>query len=139
MAAVVRALEQHADESQQVRMMALCGYGCAEPDLETLRKLKKQAKDQRRLLALINEHILWCGEWVWEGDHIRSTCGSCGCPLVRDYGLELSPTLCLCSRGWVEAIFTEAFGRPVDVSLVKAIGRGDECCEFSVHLGKDAA
>ena len=29
-------------------------------------------------------------------------------------------------------MFTEALGVDVDVDLVQAIGRGDECCEFLV-------
>ena len=46
--------------------------------------------------------------------------------------LENSPTFCLCSRGWVKAVFTEALGERVDVDLVQSIGRGDECCKFVV-------
>ena len=41
-------------------------------------------------------------------------------------------TLCLCPRGWVKAVFTEALGQEVEVELLQAIGRGDECCEFLV-------
>ena len=33
-------------------------------------------------------------------------------------------SFCLCSRGWA---------KEVDVELVQAIGRGDECCEFVVQ------
>jgi len=32
----------------------------------------------------------------------------------------------------VTAVFTEALGEEVDVELLQAIGRGDECCEFLV-------
>lgn len=55
----------------------------------------------------------------------------------RDY----SPTFCLCSRGCVKALFTEALGEEVEVELVQPIGRGDECCEFVVRrpLGPQAA
>ena len=49
--------------------------------------------------------------------------------MVQGY-LEYGPTFCLCSRGWVKAVFTEALGEEVEVELVKAIGRGDEWCEF---------
>ena len=54
-------------------------------------------------------------------------------PLVVAGYVDNSPTLCLCSRGWVKAVFTEALGEEVEVELVQAIGRGDECCEFMVH------
>ena len=63
------------------------------------------------------------------GPHV---CG--GCPLVVEGYVSRSPTFCLCSRGWVKAVFGEALGEEVDVDLVQAIGRGDECCEFDVAL-----
>ena len=46
--------------------------------------------------------------------------------------VEICPTFCLCSRGWVKAVFIEALGQEVEVELRKAIGRADECCEFAV-------
>jgi predicted hydrocarbon binding protein len=52
--------------------------------------------------------------------------------VVEGY-LEHSPTFCLCSRGWVEAVFEEALGEEVEVGLVQAIERGDGCCEFVVR------
>ena len=45
-------------------------------------------------------------------------------------------TTCLCSRGWVKAVFTEALEEEVEAELVQAIGRGDECCEFVVWLAE---
>ena len=34
----------------------------------------------------------------------------------------------------MKAVFTEALGEEVEVDLVEAIGRGDECCEFSIAV-----
>jgi len=59
-------------------------------------------------------------------------CQECGCPLVRAGLVELSPTLCLCSRGWVQAVFEAALAKPVEVELEQAIGRGDPACRFVV-------
>jgi predicted hydrocarbon binding protein len=53
-------------------------------------------------------------------------------PLVVQGYVQHCPTFCLCSRGWVKAVFSQALGQEVDVELVHAIGRGDECCEFVV-------
>jgi len=32
--------------------------------------------------------------------------------------------------------FPQALGDEVEVELVKAIGRGDECCEFSIKVAR---
>jgi predicted hydrocarbon binding protein len=137
--AIIEGLARYTDEKQRTAIMELCGASCGHHDLQRLRHLKAQAKDERELLALINEYIPWCGTWEWEGDSIHTVCAGCGCPLARDFGLELSPTFCLCSRGWVKATFSEAFDREVDVDLLKAIGQGDERCEFVVQVGGGAA
>lgn len=55
--------------------------------------------------------------------------------MVEGY-VEYGPTFCLCSRGWVKAVFTEALGEEVEVDLVQAVGRGEGCCKFSVAVAQ---
>lgn len=131
--ALIQALDQCTTEEQRREILELCGRACGEPDLEEVRRIRLEACDPEHLLQLINERIPWCGEWEWQYGKIHTVCAACGCPLVVEGYLEHSPAFCLCSRGWVKAIFTEALGEEVDVELVQAIGRGDECCEFLVR------
>jgi len=130
--ALIEALDECITEEQRIRIMEVCGRGCGEPDLEEVRRIKEEARDEEHLLQLINERIKWCGDWEWVDGKIHSVCAACGCPLVVEGYLDKSPTFCLCSRGWVKAVFTEALGEEVEVELVQAIGRGDDCCEFVV-------
>jgi predicted hydrocarbon binding protein len=131
--ALIKALDEYTTDEQRTRILEYCGRACGEHDLEEVRRIHQEARDPEHLLQLINERIKWCGEWVWEEGKIRTVCEACGCRLVVEGYLENSPTFCLCSRGWVKAVFTEALGEEVEVDLVQAIGRGDECCEFLVH------
>jgi predicted hydrocarbon binding protein len=130
--ALIQGLDECTSEAQRIKILEYCGRACGEADLEEVRRIREEARDQEHLLQLINERIAWCGEWVWEDGKIRTVCAACGCPLVVEGYVENSPTFCLCSRGWVKAVFTEALGEDVEVELVQAIGRGDECCEFVV-------
>jgi predicted hydrocarbon binding protein len=130
---LIHALDECTTEEQRIRILEQCGRACGEPDLEEVRRIREEARDREHLLRLINERIKWCGDWVWEEGKIRTVCAACGCPLVVEGYLENSPTFCLCSRGWVKSVFTEALGEEVEVDLVQAIGTGDECCEFIVH------
>lgn len=132
--AVIKGLEKFTDKDQQIKILELCGYNCCKYDLQTLKKLKKKARDQKKLLELMNKHIPWCGDWIWKKDYIYSICKSCGCPIIRDYHLEPSPIFCLCSKGYIKNIFSEAFGKEASVKLSKSIGSGDEVCEFFVYL-----
>ena len=128
--ALIEGLDEYTTEEQRIKILEHCGRACGQPDLDDVRTIRQEARDQEHLLHLINERIKWCGEWVWEDGKVRTMCAACGCPLVQEGYLENSPTLCLCSRGWVKAVFTEALGEEVQVDLLQAIGRGDECCEF---------
>ena len=68
---------------------------------------------------------------TWKNGRMRTVCAGRGCLLLQDGYLEYVPAFCLCSRGWVKAVFGEALGEEVEVELVQAIGSGDECYEFS--------
>ena len=85
---------------------------------------------------MINERIKWCGEWELQDGKIHTMCAACGCPLVVEGYMKIRPTFCLCSRGWVKAVFTEALGEEAEVDLLQAIGRGDVCCEFSIEVAQ---
>ena len=127
-------VEKHSEPSATLKIMEACGRNCAfiDKDRAKLLEIKKRAKNIEELLALMNKNIKWCGEWKIDKDTIYAIGRECGCPLVRHGFLKLSPTLCLCSRGWVKTMFQEALEKEVEVDLVRAIGRGDAYCEFRV-------
>jgi predicted hydrocarbon binding protein len=131
-------LEILVDEDKRAGLMESCGRACAlhHGDIEKARAIKDNAGQIDDLLDRLNQQILWCGSWVRDGDTITSVCERCGCPLVREGLVKLSPTFCVCSRGWVKAVFETALERPVEVELEQAIGRGDPVCRFSVRPRK---
>lgn len=47
---------------------------------------------------------------------------------------EPNPVFCLCSSGMFENLFAPFCRGTVRTEIVKAIGLGDECCEFIVHF-----
>jgi len=130
---IVEGLEG-ADEETKLRIMERCGEACAEVgDLGIARKIAEETDDIDEIVAKANDEIAWCGKWTKEGDMITAVCTYCGCPLVRQGVVKLTGTFCLCSRGWVKAIFEVMLKRPVMVELEKAIGFGDGICKYNVH------
>jgi predicted hydrocarbon binding protein len=115
--------------------MQACGKVCAKhhASIDIAKSIKQESKDIDGFLEKLNQQKdYWCGKWVREGDIIYSVCEECGCPLVLAGLVELSPTFCDCSRGWVKEVFEAALGKPVEVDLTQAIGRGDKVCKFVV-------
>jgi len=62
----------------------------------------------------------------------------CFCPLIRDHLDDgMSDTFCYCSAGWERQQWEGAIGQPVRVSVVKSLLKGDDLCEFAIHLPED--
>lgn len=133
---LLTGLVAKVDVETRARLLAACGQTCAihHGDLAEATRLKNTAGGIDALLVELNHQVGWCGEWHREGDTITSVCETCGCPLVREGLIELSPTFCECSRGFVQALFETALGKSVAVELQQAIGRGDPVCRFEVSI-----
>lgn len=62
----------------------------------------------------------------------------CFCPLVRtkmDQGMPLD--FCNCGSGWFRQQWEGATGQPVRMEIVQSVLRGDEKCEFAIHLAEN--
>lgn len=58
----------------------------------------------------------------------------CVCPLVRNAGIKMSPTLCNCSEGFAERMFSAVVGRPVHATVTRSILRGDSSCTYAIRI-----
>jgi predicted hydrocarbon binding protein len=133
---LLRALD-NVDHETRRKIMEACGETCAHekiygPAIETAERIASEETDTQRIIERANNEIPWCGRWVQKGDTISSTCTTCGCPMVRNGLITATDTFCLCSTGWVKLIFTTLLGRPVQVELAQAMGRGDPRCRYIV-------
>jgi predicted hydrocarbon binding protein len=134
-ATLIEGLDAEVDDNIREKLMNNCGRACAihHGSIEMVKEIQRQTKEIDELLNELNQQKdFWCGAWERDGDTIYSICEECGCPLIREGLVELSPAFCQCSRGWVKAVFEIAIGKPVKVELEQAIGRGDKVCKFIV-------
>jgi len=54
--------------------------------------------------------------------------------MVESGLVELNPSFCFCSAGMFESLFASVCKGRVKTDIIKAIGMGDECCQFVVHF-----
>ena len=134
---LLSALDENVGAEARSRLLEACGRTCAahHGDLDRAEAAGERAGDLDELLDSLNRDVSWCGAWRREEDGIVSVCEQCGCPLVREGLVKLSPVFCACSTGFVKELFERALGRPVLVCLEQAIGRGDPVCRFVVRDG----
>lgn len=63
---------------------------------------------------------------------------ACFCPIVRERLTEGMPlTFCYCGSGWYRQQWEGATGKPVHIEIVSSLLRGDDRCEFAIHLADD--
>ena len=133
---LIQGLEKtEIDLETRKKIMDYCGRACANSygHLAIAEKIAEEASTVQEILARLND-IPWCGKWYQKGDTIQAECSRCGCPLVQNNIISLSETLCLCSRGWVRAVFEKLFKKHIEVELASSIGKEDKTCQFIVRF-----
>ena len=58
----------------------------------------------------------------------------CVCPLVQKSPQAVSGTLCFCSEGFAERMFSAVVGRPVKATVVQSVLRGAGSCIYSIQV-----
>ena len=137
--AVENALDAHGDAALTAKVMKAAGQKCAQQILDDCTKmLGKKPESVDELLDATNQrrsqiHNL---DSLWEnqGNKTYLKINECGCTLVKAGLARPNPVHCLCSKGLMESLFSAVCQGPVSVEVVKAIGFGDDVCEFYVNF-----
>lgn len=58
----------------------------------------------------------------------------CVCPMVNHEKNETLETICYCSEGFAELMFSKVAGEPVTAEVISSIHRGDKSCVYKVSL-----
>ena len=62
----------------------------------------------------------------------------CYCPLVRDHIDQGMPVdFCYCGSGWFRQQLEGAISKPVTLEVIKSVLKGDDVCQFAIHLPED--
>ncbi|MCP4023745.1 MAG: hypothetical protein GY729_18010 [Desulfobacteraceae bacterium] len=107
---------------------------------KTIEHFKKKQKTVDELIEAVNKRrrdILKAKTFfVHEGSKIHFKLEKCSCDLVESGLAEPSPNFCLCSAGMLEGLFMPFCDGYVKTEIIKAIGLGDNYCEFIVYLNE---
>ncbi len=117
------------------------GSKCASQLLEkTIEHFGRRPKTVDELIEAVNKRrrdILKATTFfVRKGNNIHFKLVKCSCDLVESGLAEPSPNFCLCSAGMLEGLFMPFCDGYVKTEIIKAIGLGDDYCEFIIHLNE---
>lgn len=137
--AVERALANFGDMALTKEVMKAAGQKCAGQILDDCREiLGKKPETIDELLNATNQRRLQIHNldslWERQGNKAHLKINECACTFVKAGLAKPNPVHCLCSIGLMESLFSAVCQGPVSVEVVKAIGFGDDVCEFYVNF-----
>lgn len=160
--AAVDRLDQVSDDFQRYQVLSGCSHVFPATQTATLRQVFLKAREHGAefmdavdaVLEFMENDPGWRQKTTREGQVIFSTKNPsnpeayaraastvekkqayCFCPIVRDH-LEdgMSPTFCYCSAGFERKQWEAALAQPVRIDVVKSLLKGDDHCQFAIHL-----
>jgi predicted hydrocarbon binding protein len=137
--AVENALANCDNNALAKEVMKVPGQMCARQILDDCTEIiGKKPETVDELLDATNRRRLQIHhlESLWErqGNKAHLIIDECACTLVKAGLAKPNPVHCLCSVGLMESLFSAVCRGPVSVEVVKAIGFGDDVCEFYVNF-----
>jgi predicted hydrocarbon binding protein len=81
-------------------------------------------------------------EWKWKITYDRDAQiitadedkSVCVCPLVQKNAGKVSATLCHCSEGFAEKMFSAVVEKPVKAEVTRSVLRGDKSCIYTIQI-----
>jgi hypothetical protein len=58
----------------------------------------------------------------------------CFCPLIRDCLEETPAIFCNCAAGWPKQLWEGILEQTLKIEIVQSLTKGDDTCEFAIHL-----
>ncbi len=58
----------------------------------------------------------------------------CFCPLIRENLDETPKIFCNCSAGWPKQLWEGILEKPLKIEIIRSLIKGDDTCEFAIHL-----
>jgi len=159
---VLDNLDQIAKEDEKCDILSRCAHVFPKKPIERARTVYESAKSNTKDgLKAVDAVIQFMGEdRAWEETPIRKgnilywrkgprdpkaynearndpekRKAHCYCPLIRDH-LEgdVPSAFCYCGAGWYRQQWEGILSKEVRIEVIKLVSRGDEICEFAIHL-----
>jgi effector-binding domain-containing protein len=164
--AAIRRLDETADETQKYEVLSRCAHVYPPGQLDKLRRAYSEARargdDPLEAVDAVRAFMRTDPGWNDRGSdrqgrvvyHTKNPADPgahaaartaqekraayCFCPILRgrlEQGMPV--TYCYCGAGWYRQQWEAATGLPVRVEVVKSVLKGDDVCQFAVHLAEE--
>ncbi len=152
-AAALQRLDAIADEHQKYLILSPCAHDFPDASIAIARAVYEETGDIDKVLDAMHANYTRFPRFTRKGNTLYSQKrpanpeelekaktdaerrrASCFCPLIRDHLDRISHTFCYCGSGWLRRLWEGILGKPVQVKIVKSLAKGDDACQFAIHL-----
>ncbi len=146
-------LDEVATENEKFEALSQCGHQFPAELIEEMRVLYRETKSIDTVIQAMKDGHHFFPKLRREGNIIYDRKGparkedfdkaktkeekmkaTCFCPILEDVWEEMPGTFCYCAAGWPRKLLEGILETPVNVEVVKALTKGDDYCEFAIHL-----
>lgn len=149
----MRKLDEVATEEQKYEALSCCGHEFPAELIEEMRILYRKTNSIDIIIQAMKDGHHFYPQLRREGNILydrkaparkesfdkaqtrtEKMNAICFCPLLKDVWNEMPGTFCYCASGWARRLFEGILETKLKVDVVKALTKGDEYCEFAIHL-----
>ncbi|RDE15991.1 MAG: hypothetical protein C4K48_02540 [Candidatus Thorarchaeota archaeon] len=146
-------LDKIATEEQKYEALSCCGHEFPAELIVAMRDLYRVTKSIDTVIQAMKDGHFFYPKMRREGNIIydrkaparkeafekamtkkERMHAACFCPLLEDFWDEMPGTFCYCAAGWPRRLFEGILETPLKIEVVKALTKGDDYCEFAIHL-----
>lgn len=133
LAVLLSNISKELNEKQKRKILTKCASAHYE-DLGMDKILEPYRNDLDRFLAFLED------EWDWKIDYDKET-GTiladenksyCVCPVINDKQKPDQSSMCYCSEGFAELMFSYVTGVSASATVVSSIHRGNDRCIYRI-------
>jgi effector-binding domain-containing protein len=140
-------------EAERFDVLSRCAHIFSPSRIERVKAIYERNLDVDEVLMAMAEDPDWYEKPTRDGDIIYVTkvprnregyeqatndaerrTHYCHCALVRNSPGDVHPAFCYCASGWYRQIWEGILDKPVRVEMLKSLTKGDETCQFAIHL-----
>lgn len=155
-------LERLADDDQRYEVLSRCAHVFPAHQIERMRAIYEEARARTgdalqavdAVIAFMEAdrggadaprregNVLYAAKkprdpeaYARAQDDRERAAAYCFCPLLRGHLEDRMPlAFCYCGAGWFRRQWEGAIGEPLRVEIVHSLLKGDDRCEFAIHL-----